>query len=139
MKTPLPVYLALALMTMSAGCASSPKSRISKNQDVYNSYPADVRSAIERGEVRVGFTAEQVKLALGAPDRVLTRKSDAGDSEVWVYRDKGPRFGVGLGVGMGGGGVGGGVGVNSSGRDPDERMRVIFTAGRVTAVEQSAK
>lgn len=141
MKTPLPFCLALALVTMSAGCSSSPKSRISKNQEIYNSYPADVRSAIEKGEVRVGFTPDQVKLALGAPDRVLTRKSDTGDSEVWVYRDKSPTFGLGLGLGMGGGGggVGGGVGVSSSGRDPDERLRVVFAAGRVTAVEQAAK
>jgi hypothetical protein len=139
MKTPLPFCLSLVLLTLSAGCASSPQSRISRNQSAYDGYPAEVRGAISKGEVQIGFTADQVKLSLGAPDRVLTRKSGTGDSEVWVYRDKSPRFGLGFGVGMGGGPVGVGAGVNTSGREfPDEKMRVVFTAGRVTAIEQAA-
>ncbi|CAM2899433.1 hypothetical protein RAHE111665_06035 [Rariglobus hedericola] len=128
------------LITLSAGCSSSPQSRISKNQGAYDSYPAEVRTAISKGEVQVGFNPDQVKLALGAPDRVLTRKSSSGDSEVWVYRDKSPSFGLGLGVGLGGGPVGVGAGVNTSGREfPDEKMRVVFTAGRVTAIEQTER
>lgn len=139
MKTPLPFCLALAFATLSAGCASSPKSRISKNQSAFDSYPASVQTAIQEGKVEVGFTPDQVRLAIGAPDRILTRTSTAGDSEVWVYRDKGPTFGLGLGLGGGSGGVGGGVGVGTSTREPGEKLRVIFAAGRVTAIDQATK
>ena len=99
------------------------------------------RSTLYR-KVQTGTFPEQVKIALGAPDRVLTRTGTDGQSEIWVYRDANPRFGLGFGIGICGGSssVGGGVGVGTGGAEfADEHMRVIFTAGRVSAVEQSAK
>lgn len=129
-------------VVLSAGCVSSPKSRIAKNQTTFDAYPADVQAALRRGEVRVGFTSEQVKIALGSPDRVLTRTSAEGQAEIWVYRDANPRFGLGFGIGICGGSssVGGGIGVGTGVAEfADEHMRVVFTAGRVSAVEQSAK
>ena len=142
MKAPLPFCLALAAVVLSAGCVSSPKSRIAKNQTAFDAYPADVQSALRRGEVKVGFTPEQVRISLGAPDRVLTRITAEGQTEVWVYRDANPRFGLGFGIGICGGSnsVGGGIGVGTGVAEfADEYMRVIFTAGRVSALEQSAK
>jgi len=140
MKTTLPVCLALAAMMMSAGCASSPRSRIAKNQPAFDSYPAEVQTAIKEGKVEVGFTQEQAKLALGGPDRVVTRTTATGSGEVWVYEDNGPTFGVGLGVGLGGGPVGGGVGMGTGGSgNSKERLRLVFEAGRVTAVEQVSR
>ena len=140
MKTPLPLSLALFALVVSAGCASSPGSRIAKNRAEFDGYPADVKAAISEGEVRVGFSPDQVRMALGAPDRVMTRTSETEVQEVWIYREKKGRVGVGLGVGFGGGPVGAGVGVGSGGRGfDDERMRVVFTAGRVAAVEQSER
>lgn len=140
MKTTLPVCLALAALVLSAGCASSPDSRIAKNRAAYDGYPDEVRTAIKEGRVEVGFTPEQVRLALGGPDRVLTRTTATGSAEVWVYEDKGASMGFGLGVGLGGGPVGGGVGVGAGGRDTArERLRVVFEAGRVSAVEQVSR
>ena len=140
MKTSLVLCLALLLAIASAGCRSSPQSRIKKNPETFNSYPAEVRSKIERGEVATGFTPEQVRYALGAPDRVLTRTSAERSSEVWIYRENKSSLGLGLGLGFGSGSVGTGVGVSTGGREfPDERMRVIFTAGRVSAVEQISR
>jgi hypothetical protein len=125
---------------LSAGCASSPGSRIAKNRDQFEAYPPEVQAAIRDGEVRVGFTADQARLALGSPDRVVTRTSGAGEAEVWIYDEKRSGLGVGLGIGMGSGPVGGGVGVSSGGgRSVNERLRVVFEAGRVTAVEQVSK
>lgn len=141
MKTLLSLTLALVAISLGAGCASSPQSRIKKNQDTFNTYPADVQAAIQRGEVMSGFTPDQVRLAQGEPDRVLTRTSEAGNSEVWIYRGGSrPRVGVGLGMGFGGGNVGTGLGVSTGGRQfDDERLRVMFTGGRVTAVEQVSR
>ena len=88
----------------------------------------------------VGFTPDQVRLSQGSPDDVITRTSEEGVSEVWIYRDSSPRVGLGFGLGMGGGSVGTGVGVSTGGRRyPDERLRVVLTAGRVTAVEQVSR
>jgi hypothetical protein len=140
MKKSLMLCLAVAFLIAGAGCASSPQSRIKDKQAAFNSYPAEVRAAIERGQVAVGFTPDQVRLALDEPDRVLSRTTEGGYSEVWIYREKNARFGLGLGVGMSNNSMGGGVGVSTGGREfPDERMRVIFTAGRVSAIEQVSK
>lgn len=139
MKTSLSLCLLLISAVIFAGCASSPSSRIKKNQALFDSYPADVQEAIRKGEVRVGFTSEQTRFALGEPDQVVTRTSDAGESQAWIYRKQKSRLGVGLGVGVGSGPVGGGVGVSSSGRGSEDQARVIFVAGRVTAVEQAGR
>lgn len=140
MKPLLPFGLALAALMLGAGCASSPSSRIAKNRVEFDAYPPEVQSAIREGEVRTGFTTEQARLALGAPDRVVTRTSEAGDAEVWIYEERRSGLGVGLGIGMGSGPVGGGVGVSSGGGGSvDERLRVVFVGGRVTAVEQATK
>lgn len=141
MKAPLSFCLTLAVVVLSAGCVSSPKSRIAKNQTAFDAYPADVQTALRRGEVKVAFTPEQVKIALGAPDRVITRTSAGGQEEVWVYRDANPRFGLGFGIGIYGGSnsVGGGIGVGTGVAEfADEYLRVILTAGRVSGVEQSS-
>ncbi len=107
---------------------------------MFDSYPPEERAIIERGEVAIGFTRDQVRLALDIPDRVLTQTTEAGVAEIWIYREKNARFGLGLGVGMSGNSVGTGIGVSTGGREfPDERMRVVFRNGRVTAVEQISK
>lgn len=131
------------LVLAAAGCASTPSSRIQSARDVYNAYPMEVQERIASGQIDVGFTPEQVRMALGNPDRVTSRTTPDGSSEVWSYRDKGPRFSVGVGLGVGGGGgstrVGTGVGVSTGGRRDydDEKTRVIFDQrGRVMAVEQ---
>jgi hypothetical protein len=139
-----PILLVLAglLLLAAAGCASTPSSRIQAARDVYPSYPMEVQERIASGQVDVGFTPEQVRMALGLPDRVASRTTPDGTSEVWSYRDKGPRFSVALGIGVGGGGgstrVGTGLGVSTGGRAyDDEKTRVVFDQrGQVSAVEQ---
>lgn len=140
MKTKPTVCLALAVLMSGAACSSSPGSRIAKNREAFDSYPADVRADIEAGRVKVGFTEEQTRLALGAPDRVVKRTTAAEVSDVWVYEERSPGFGLGVGLGIGSGPVGGGVGVGTgTGGSVDERLRVVFESGRVTAVEEVSK
>jgi len=126
----------LFLAVLLAGC-STPDSRIAKNRTVFDQLPAEVQQKIRAGRVEVGFTAEMVQLALGEPDRVFTRRSEQGETEVWGYQDHGPRFSIGLGVGTGGrhSAFGGGVAMTSGGHDPDEKIRVEFRGGKVTAVD----
>jgi hypothetical protein len=128
------VSLAFALAL--TGC-STPDSRIEKNSAAFAAYTPSVQAKIRAGEVDVGFTAEMVQLALGKPDRVLRRRTAAGESEVWIYADKSPTFGFGIGIGGGGHHSGGGVAVGTStGGDREDRLRVIFETGKVVAVER---
>lgn len=128
-----------------AGC-SSVDSRIAKNREAFASWPAEVQSKVVQGQIDLGFTTDQVRVALGEPDRVFTRTTADGTSEVWSYRDRGPKFGFGVGVGMGSigsrGGTFGGVGIHTGpgGYLDDEKLGVVFDRnGRVTAIERRDK
>lgn len=123
-----------------AGC-STVDSRIAKNRELFNSWPAAVQDKVVRGQIDLGFTPDQVRVALGEPDRVFTRTSTDGTSQVWSYRDRAPRFGFGVGVGVGtfGGNSGsfGGVSMGTGGGyHDDEKLGVVIDAsGRVSSIE----
>ena len=130
---------ALSLLPV-VGC-STVDSRIAKNRSAFNSWPPAVQDKVVLGQIDIGFTADQVRVALGEPDRVFTRTTADGTSQVWSYRERGPRFGFGVGVGMGSFGSRGGsfgtvgVGTGAGYRD-DEKMGVVIDAtGRVSAIE----
>lgn len=134
MKTLL-VPLLASLLLLTLGC-STVDSRVSDRQAAFDSWPADVQEKVKAGQVAIGFTPEMVEVALGKPDRLSSRTTERGQAEVWVYFDKGPNFSIGLGLGSfsGSSAVGGGVTIGDDFRD-DEKMRVIFEAGKVTAIE----
>ena len=136
----LPSLLAGAALALLAAC-STPESRIADHRADFEKFPADVQQKIRAGQVDVGFTKDMVRLALGEPDRVYLRQSAAGDTEVWGYYDHGPQFSIGIGVGSGGrhSSVGGGLAMSSGGYDPEEKTRVEFREGRVTAVDTLKK
>jgi hypothetical protein len=140
MKTKHSFALAAAFALFAAGC-STVDSRIAKHREAFNTWPAAVQDKIVVGKIDIGFTADQVRVALGEPDRVWTRTTADGTSQVWSYRDRGPRFGFGVGVGMGSfghrGGSFGGVGIGTgTGYQDDEKMGVVFdSSGRVASIE----
>lgn len=151
----------LSAFLLSAGCSSSPLSRIDQNRGRYESWPLEVQEAILAGEARAGMTPEQVEMALGKPTEIVSRGTKPGEDEVWVYRKgglgsalggavSGVSVGTGIGgvnVGASGGGVSvgtgvGGVNVGTSvggGRSsrrqaPDER-EVVFRQGVVVRAD----
>ncbi len=134
------IILAGTVAVLLAAC-STPDSRIAKHRAFFDQLPAGTQQKIRAGQVEVGFTPEMVRLALGEPDRVYTRQSDQGDTEVWGYQDHGPQFSIGVGMGTGGrhSSVGGGMAVSTGGYDPDEKLRVEFRGGKVTAVDSLRK
>jgi hypothetical protein len=129
---------------LAAGC-STVDSRIAKNRSAFNTWPPAVQDKVVVGQIDVGFTPDQVAVALGEPDRVFTRTTADGTSQIWSYRDRGPRFSFGVGVGMGSwgsrGGSFGGVGIGTgSGYHDAEKLGVVFGPdGRVSAIETRAK
>ncbi len=142
MTTRLPL-LSLALLALGifgAGC-STVDSRIDKNRAAFNTWPPAVQDKVVVGQIDIGFTADQVRVALGEPDRIWTRTTADGTSQVWSYRDRKPRFSFGVGVGMGSsghrGGSFGGVGIGTgTGYGDDEKLGVVLDAsGRVSSIE----
>lgn len=123
-------------LVLGAGCATGGKREV-RDPVLWESYSEEVRAQIERGEVLPGYTPEQVRMAVGRPSRVSTRRDANGESEVWIYESNDPRVNFGFGLGTGGGGtrVGTGVGVNTGGRRV-ENLRVTLRDGVVTAVER---
>lgn len=127
-------------MLICAGC-STPASRIARNETAFSEWPAAIQDKVRAGQIDLGFTPEQVKLALGEPSRVTTRTNHDGTSEVWAYRGKEPRFsfGVGVGTSRGNTGYGGGVNVGTGGDRGEDAMRVVFDGGRVSAIETATR
>lgn len=137
MKT-LPVLLTCGALVLLPSC-STVESRIAQNRSSFDSWPAPVQQSVSAGQVGVGFTMEQVEVALGKPDYVFSRSAAEGSFQVWSYRDKAPRFSFGVGMGSFGGrsGVSSGLGVSTGQAYPDEKLRVIFDqSGRVVSLEE---
>ena len=131
----LRLWLLPVLLSAAAGC-TSPGSRIAQNQAAFDAWPADVQARVRAGKISMGFTPEQVRVALGEPARKFTRTSAAGPGEVWVYRELGPDTGTGLTVGLetgGGTGVGGGPAFENY--RYSEYARVSFENGLVNAID----
>jgi len=136
MRHPILLF-ATGLLVLFFSACSTPDKRISDRRAEFEKYPPDIQQKIRAGQVNVGFTQEMVLMALGEPARRFTRKTEAGDTEVWSYHDNSPQFSFGFGVGSSSrhSAVGGGVGVTTGGYDPDEKVRVEFRSGVVTAVD----
>lgn len=76
----------LCALILVSGCAT-PAARIKRNPDLFATFPPDVQANIKQGNVDVGYTRDMVYIALGDPDRRYTRKTSAGEVEVWAYVD----------------------------------------------------
>lgn len=128
----------VCLILVLAGCTTSPAERIEKGRTMFAAWPPDVQARVKAGEVAPGFTSEQVRMALGEPDRVFTIITGTASEEVWAYRNHRPRvsFGIGMGGGGGSGFVGGAAVVSTGGFRPDEVLRVTLVGGRVSVVEK---
>jgi hypothetical protein len=129
-------FAAIAALGLAAGCATTPADRISFHQAEYNSWPPPVQAAISAGRVDPGFTPAQVVVAIGEPNSKSISQGPQGITEVWYYRRRAPRLGIGIGGGSygRGGGVGGGVAVNGIKLGEDTSGQVVFMNGYVSNV-----
>jgi len=138
---PLCILFLAALLFAVTGC-NTLDNRISTQQAQFDAWPADVQEKIRAGRVDIGFTPEQVMVALGKPVRTYQRTTTEGKSEVWAYTGSKVGFSIGLGMGSyrSGGSYAGGVAYETPtyGAD-DERVRIVFENGLVTSVEKRAK
>ena len=129
-RTLLIIAMSVVLAT---ACASTPDSRISKKQSLFDTYPEEVQSNLRMGKVDVGYDEDMVRMALGKPDETSNEIDDTGETVMWGYTRSRPGISVGLGGGSygGGTGVGGGVGMGSGPRR-DYTAIIEFREGKVT-------
>jgi hypothetical protein len=141
------VILALCLLLALVGCASVQElrdRRIAENQELFDSFPAEIQEQVRQGQVEVGFSADMVRLAWGPPDQVFTRTSRDRHATVWGYTrvrhypytdrmsipvyflDSQGRRHISFHS----------VWINSETREEYTVARVEFVAGRVSAFEQ---
>lgn len=129
--------LAPAALILLAGCATdSPDSRIAANQALFNSWPPPVQSAVRSGSVGIGFTPDQVRMALGDPSSTSVSAGPYGTTEVWFYHNRGPILDIGIGGASFGrhSAVGGAVNVGGIPLYHGPIGHVVFTNGRVSEV-----
>ncbi len=128
--------IALLLVLLGALACASANSRISASQTVFDGYPPEVQEQIRAGEIAVGFTEEQVLMALGEPDRRVQVVADEIVAEVWTWTKSKPGFGIGIGTGSSIGNVGIGTGVTvGEGARSEDHVVVEFVNGRVRRIE----
>lgn len=125
-----------------AGCASTPDARIAADRELFDQWPQEVQERVAVGEVEIGFTPDQVRMALGDPDRISRRTSAMDEAEVWIYEQKRSpiSFSVGVGVGTSTGrhsSVGSGVSVGTGRIRYGEAARVVFIDGEVGSIEKT--
>jgi hypothetical protein len=128
--------LLIAVAVAAIACATVEK-RIAKNQEAFDAYPPEVQAKIRAEKIAVGFTPEQVVMALGEPDRKTAVTAEDAAGEVWTWSRSVPGVGVGLGTGSYGGrvGVGTGIGIGRGSQREDTRV-IEFVNGRVTRFEE---
>lgn len=141
MNSLLRAFAVAGLILLAAGC-SSVSSRIERQRAEFSTWPLEVREKIAAGKIDLGFTPEQVLVALGEPDRRFTRTTVDGTTAVWSYREHEPRISFGLGLGIGGGRHSSGRGgvMLGTGYQDEEQMGVVFDrTGQVSAIETRQK
>lgn len=141
MKALLSVSAVAVFLTFFFSGCSTAESRIQAHQEAYNASTPSVQAKLRAGRVEVGFTQEQVLIAMGEPDRRYTRTTALGTTVVWAYTDHKPAVSVGFSMAAGGGSslLGGGVALTTGGDRYDDLVRVVIWENRVVAVESSGR
>lgn len=129
-----PVLVMASVVILTLACASTPDSRITENQSLFDSYSEELQANLRMGKVAVGYDEEMVRIALGEPDETSIEVDETGETLSWGYTRSRPGFSVGLGGGSYGGRTGMGVGVGmGSGPKRDYTAIIEFREGKVTS------
>ena len=129
------LLIGVALLAFT-GCASTPTDRIESHQAAFLTWPPDVQANVRAGIVGVGYTQEQVLVALGDPNSKTITGVPGNTVEVWQYHRRAPRMSLGIG-GVSAGrssAVGGAVAVNGIKLGQDVGGYVMFRNGLVSEV-----
>ena len=140
-------FAALGLLLFAAGCQSV-ESRIKEKPEVFASVDSATQEKIKQGIIDLGYTEDMVYLALGKPDQKRETVTANARTLTWIYNTYYTRYDGTAMVGY----------YRQVYYDPylrsyrvyyrpafadtyrdesEERIRVVFTDGKVTALEQA--
>lgn len=91
MKTRLPALLLFAAALGLTGCSTIDK-RITEKSAVFATYPAETQENLRKGIVEIGYTPDQVYIALGKPDDRRERITAQGRELTWIYHSYSEEF-----------------------------------------------
>lgn len=81
------VWLVLAGLCV-AGCATNTiEKRREQKASVYAALDAELKAAVDQGQIKVGMTPDAVYIAWGKPSQVLTSESSDGSYITWLYQN----------------------------------------------------
>jgi hypothetical protein len=133
--------LAIAAVATLAACAS-PRSRIDKDPAGFAKLPPEQQELIKQGKVGIGFDESAVKLALGEPSRITERTDVNGKSVIWRYvqyeNDSGAMLYTGFYHSYYAPFSPLFIDASTTRRERD-RLLVVFSDGKVSAIEQEVK
>ena len=77
--------LGFATGTLILTSCSTPQTRISEHQDLYQSLSHRDQALVVAGQIRIGMSRTAVWLAWGSPDRKIVGNMGGGPTETWIY------------------------------------------------------
>lgn len=85
MKFFCPMIYGILLM---AGCSTtnSIESRKTERSAAYASLSPEMKSLVDKGQVKAGMTQDAVFIAWGAPAQILQSGNQNGEATTWIYR-----------------------------------------------------
>lgn len=146
-RFPLLSLLLIGALSLFAGCQSV-DDRIKEKPDVYAHLDPATQEKIKQGIIDLGYTQDMVYLALGKPDEKRESLNEGGHEATWSYNTYYERYEGTSHVGY----------YRQVYYDPylrtyrvyyrpayadtysqqkEERIRVVFKQGKVTAIEQT--
>jgi hypothetical protein len=85
MKTWIALLLGAVLVGLSGCATSSVDSRKQERYGAYSGLNPEQKSAVDRGEIKVGMTMDAVYIAWGKPSQVVASETAAGTTIRWLY------------------------------------------------------
>jgi hypothetical protein len=83
-RSTLPLVLAVLAAGLLAGC-STVESRIKEKSAVFSALDPQTQQKLRKSVVEVGYSPDMVYIALGTPDQKHGKKTAKGYEETWVY------------------------------------------------------
>ena len=142
----LPALLSLLALLIFTGCQTV-DTRIKEKPAVYAGLDKTTQDMIKQGVIGTGYTEDMVYLALGSPDQIRESVTTTSRTLIWIYNSYTSFYDGAYGMGYYGYGYpypyyrpygyyyappfAGGYRT-----EKEERVRVTFDAGKVTAIDQ---
>src|SRR6187402_2336458 len=142
----LPALISLLALLVLTGCQTV-ETRIKDNPTVFAALDKTTQDMIKQGVIGTGYTEDMVYLALGSPDQIREQVTTDSRTLIWIYNSYTSYYDSAYVMGYYGYGYPYGYYrpysyyyappyVGGYHTEKEERIRVTFNDGKVTAIDQ---